>query len=56
MLRSNNGHSIYRNVSHVRPYFRTFERNTHCDNRQNLNRNYSAILAILQITSYALGV
>ena len=35
MLRSNNGHIIYRNVSHVRPYFRTFERNIHCDNRQH---------------------
>ena len=38
MLRSNNGHIIYCNVSHLRPYFRTFERNTHCDNRQNIVR------------------
>ena len=38
MLRSNNGHIIYRDVSHVRPYFRTFERYTHCDNRQNIVR------------------
>ena len=38
MLRSNNGHIIYRNVSHVRPYFTTFERNIHCDNRQHIVR------------------
>jgi hypothetical protein len=38
MLRSNNGHIIYLNVSHVRPYFRTFERNIHCDNRQHIAR------------------
>jgi hypothetical protein len=37
MLRSNNGHIIYRNVSHI-SYFRTFERNTHCDNRQHIVR------------------
>ena len=38
MLRSNNGHIIYRNVSHVRPYLRTFERYTHCGNREHIVR------------------